>query len=171
MSNASEPEESVNSCARCRRDATQTCNGCYQAPDAYGERVETTWYCSSDCQIKDRSRHKFACSAAQGRKSLYRAGATAQLAFYRYREKFFDLGISRVEKKGSDLYLYEGGPNEMDELPLSWESFSNEEDKLSGLTYLTCGNSLGFVHVLMEIMLPGEFERRYIELRSFSALF
>lgn len=109
--------------------------------------------------MKDRSSHKFACKLAVDRKSLYRVARITQTAFHRYLEQFFDLGIDRVEKKGADLYLHEALHNDFDKLPLTSNFFPEERDRLSALTYLTCGNALGFVHVLLELMLPGEFEQ------------
>lgn len=158
-------EKPINPCAHCRKDAILVCNGCHQARDAFGNEVAKTWYCSPNCQIQDWRKHKAACRLAQDRRSIYRAGRTAQLAFYRYLEQFFDLGIAHVEKKGDDIYLYEGLYDDFDKLPFSWSFFTNEEDKLSALTYLTCGNALGIVHILMEVMIPGEHESYSMKLQ------
>lgn len=158
-SRSSETEEPVNSCAHCRKDATLVCNGCHHAPNYHGVKVESVWYCSPNCQVQDRSQHKSACKAAQDRRALYRAGATAQLAFYRYVEKFAHpfQAYTRVEKKGDGLYVYEAEASKHsdDVRPFIWKDCDSEEDKLTVLTLMMCGNSTGFVHVLVDIMLPG----------------
>lgn len=157
-STSSEAWESANSCAHCEKDGKLVCNACHHAPDLHGGTVDTVWYWSPDCQIA-HSQHEFACNVAQDRRSLYRAGATAQLAFYRYLEKFPDPIYTRVEKREEHLYLYtyEDGEDKAATLPFIWKACDNEEDKLTLLTLLMCGNSTGFVHVLMDIMLPGEY--------------
>lgn len=157
-STSSDAEKSVHSCAHCRKDATLVCNGCHHAPGLNGGKVETVWYCSPDCQIADISQHEFACKKAQNFRAVYRAGATAQLACYRYLEKFEDPTYTRVEKKGDDLYNYY--PDNDDESPMVspflWKTCDNEEDRLMLLTYMMCGNSTGFTHVLVDIMLQGQ---------------
>ena len=155
-----EEVEEVNSCAYCRTDATQICNGCHKAPDGFGGQVYTAWYCRPECQTKDWNKHKRTCKVARDRKSLYRAGETVQLAFYRYLETFFNLCITRLENKGEDLYLYRDNEDETHVLPFPWAHFTNEQDKQAALTWMACGNALGFVHVLLEAMLPGQYSPR-----------
>lgn len=161
-STSTETEHSINSCANCRKDATQVCNSCHHAPDIHGGEVDPVWYCSPGCQIADRSEHESACQKAQDRRALYRAGATAQLAFYRYLEKFPDGNSRKVEKKGEDdFFVYKDHPNEdnVAALPFSWEACDSEEDRMTVLTLVKCTASTGFTHVLMDIMLPGESRR------------
>lgn len=131
------------------------CNGCRHAPDVYGGKVDTVWYCSPDCQIADRNQHRLACQKARDRRALYRAGATSQLAFYRYLEKFPDKTIRKVEKKGEDLVVCIGHPNgdNVAKLPFSWND-CDSEDRLAVLTLMKCEISTGFTHVLVDIMLP-----------------
>ena len=128
-SRTSEDIEEVSSCAYCRRDATQICNGCRKAPDGFGGQVYTTRYCGPDCQTKDWNKHKHCCKAARDRKSLCRAGATAQLAFYPYLETFFNLYIARLENNGEDLYLYRDNEDKTRVLPFPWAQFTNKQDE------------------------------------------
>lgn len=147
----------IPTCASCRNDAKQHCPGCYKAPDFDGQQLYTTWYCSPECQTHDRKSHMWGCNAAQARCSVYRAGTIAQSAFYMYLERLFDVGITRVEEKGNDLYLYQGKNDHNLLLPFPGKLFSQDEDKYAALTVLACGNALGFVHVVLETMLPGQY--------------
>lgn len=158
-STSSETKHPIESCAHCRKDAKLVCNGCHHAPDVCGGEVDTVWYCSPDCQTADRGQHKLACEKAQDRRALYRAGATAQLAFYRYLESFPDEDFEKIEKKGDDFFVYVNHPNEDNAaiLSFSWDACNSEEDRLTVLTLLRCEKSTGFTHVLVDIMLPGEY--------------
>ncbi|KAK4695683.1 hypothetical protein P7C71_g2118, partial [Lecanoromycetidae sp. Uapishka_2] len=125
---SSEGEQSCHSCTHCKKDAIL---------------------------LADRDRHKYACKKAQDRRAMYRAGATAQLVFFRYLEKFETIGVTKVEKKGDDIYIYlpDADDDNPEVFPFVWKECNSEEDRLTLLTYMMCGNSTGFAHVLMDILL------------------
>ncbi|KAK4692496.1 hypothetical protein P7C71_g4724, partial [Lecanoromycetidae sp. Uapishka_2] len=128
---------------------------CSMAPDTSDEieDSEETVYSCAHC----RTDATLFCNGCYHAPNAFGGQLETTLAFYRYLEPFFELGIDRIEKLGNDLHLYEAHEELYDainRIPHSWEFFTNEEDKLSAVTYLTCGNALGFVHVLLEIMLP-----------------
>lgn len=92
------------------------------------------------------------------RKILYRAGEMAQMAFYAYREHTFDLLIERVEKNGKDLLIYEASYGKTQECYFQFPDhlLPDERDKQAVLTYLTCGDAVGYMHELFKTLLDGE---------------
>jgi len=86
------------------------------------------------------------------RKEFYRAGAVLQELFYMYREKIFDLLISKVEKQGTEMFLYEG-KYEAEETSINHlifafpsELMENLDDKRAILTHWTCSDALGWFY-------------------------
>ncbi len=132
--------------------------GCHDTPDSEGRQMYTTYYCSKACQKTEYVRtHKYACNWAKNRRAVYRVGDIAQLAFYAYSEKIFDVSITKVEKQEGTLYLHQGNNDQNLLLPFPDKLFSDEEEKLAALTVLAYDNALGFVHVLVEKMLGGGY--------------
>ncbi len=148
-------EKPFHPCANCQKDATKNCSACREAPDANGGQVEATWYCGLDCQQAHWGNHKIVCKALQQRKILYRAGETAQLLFYTYREIVFDKLIVKVERKGNEISLYEGEYEDDCFIPFPAALFPDEREKQAVLTYLACGDALGYLHEVLKIMLKG----------------
>lgn len=94
------------------------------------------------------------------RKVLYRAGETAQMAFYIFREKTYDQNITRVEKKENSLFLYDGYYDDDKMLtpfiPFPHNLITEEQDKQAALTFLTCGDAVAYMHDFFKIMLKGQ---------------
>lgn len=79
-----------------------------------------------------------------------------QLARYAYRELVFDLSIKKVEKKGDDLYVYEGTYAPETVLVPFPESLVEGRDKLGLLNLLTCEEAIANVQPFIERLLEGE---------------
>jgi hypothetical protein len=72
-------------CAHCKKLATTRCIGCLGAPIYDQIIITSTFYCSKDCQVADRQRHKSECRKLQARKSHARAAQLLQAIFYQIR--------------------------------------------------------------------------------------
>ena len=94
-------------CARCQKPAPQTCSGCKDVLEA-GSKIETTHYCSTECQKSDWANHKQLYKSLQTKKAFYRAGSVLLEMFYIYREKAFSKLIANIEKKDGKIYIHEG---------------------------------------------------------------
>ncbi|KAL8682362.1 MAG: hypothetical protein Q9186_001552 [Xanthomendoza sp. 1 TL-2023] len=90
-------EPIIHGCAVCTEDAVSVCKGCKGTPDAKGGHV-AIYYCSAACQKKDWHVHKIQCKVSKNRRTLYRAGDTAQKLFLLYSRNFWTWPIDRVEK-------------------------------------------------------------------------
>lgn len=145
-------------CASCTKDhASQVCAGCNGSPNPTSTGLVKTLYCDSACQKADWIAHKVACKAHQARKILYRAGETAQMAIYMFREITYKQSIERVESKEDSLILYEGyydDPRFF--LPFPHELLQHERDKQAALVYLTSCQALAEMHEFFKIMLKGQ---------------
>ena len=156
MSSSNAPRGPI--CVYCRQDAKLVCNGCNEAPGIDGKVVAKMWYCGAVCQRSHWKTHKELCKPHQARKTLYRAGAMAQLAFYLYREKIFDRLIAKTEKKHNGLYLYEGYYGETQFLvPFPKDLFPDENDKLAVLTYLSSTDAIAYMLEMIEWMVKGAY--------------
>ncbi|KAL8647337.1 MAG: hypothetical protein Q9210_005618 [Variospora velana] len=105
-------------------------------------------------RTKDRIHHKWTCKSSASRKILYRVAETAQALFYVYREVAFDKLYAKVERKGSDLILYEGYYDDLF-VPFPHSLFPDEKEKKAVLTYLACDDAYGYMHVVLKTMLEG----------------
>jgi hypothetical protein len=94
-------------CAHYQKPAPQTCSGCKDVPET-GSKIETTHYCSTECEKSDWANHKQLCKSLQTKKAFYRAGSVLQEIFYIYREKAFDKPIAKTEKKDGKMCIHEG---------------------------------------------------------------
>lgn len=158
-SHADEEEaiEEIEFCAVCREGAEILCTGCFGAPDYDGCPMLPVYYCSTGCQDKDWDEfHGHACEAAKNRRAVYRLGEIAQLAFQAYLKRLYDICIIKVEKQGDTLFLHQGKNDENTVMPFPGSRFE-DEDQIATLTAMTCGNALGFVHMLVEKTLGGKF--------------
>lgn len=81
-----------------------------------------------------------------------------QLARYAYREQVFDLSIKKVEKKGDDLYVYEGDYAPETILVPFPESLVEGNDKRGLLTLLTCEDAIANMQPFIERLLEGEIQ-------------
>ena len=145
------------SCAFCdKSNASQICSGCNGAPDPTITGHIKTLYCNSGCQKSHWTAHKKDCKAHQARRLLYRAGETAQKAFYMFREFTYEQNIERMADKDASLVLYEG--RYLDDrifYPFPHHLLPQERDKQATLTYLTCGEAIAYMHGLLRTMLKG----------------
>lgn len=101
--------------------------------------------------------HKSICKASQERQILYRAGESAQLAFYTYREVVFDKKITRVESDGKNMILHEGYYDTDLLIPFPTELFPCLADKQAILSFLSCSDAVGYMHEIIKAMLTGEY--------------
>ena len=156
IKNIMAPPVSVKPCAKCGKEAMQHCEACAGGIDALGMIVEKKMYCSDACQQSAWKNHKQSCKKFSARKQIYRAGELVQDAFLGYREKAFDLKIIKVEKKGEDLYVYEG-PYGLAELllPFPIDKIDNDEDKKMLLAWYSCSDVVGYMHKLVKDLLHG----------------
>ena len=156
VSSAEEADGTIDICARCREVATLRCHDCQNAPDAEGGHVETVWYCSAECKKLDWEFHKYDCTIAQTRRSLYRVAETAKLAFFRLIEQTFDLHVIRVEDKGDTLYIREGLKDRSIFNPFPAEHLDSDQDKQAAVAWMHCGSSEDYVQTFIETMLQGQ---------------
>ena len=156
--------EELKICAHvhCRETATQICNGCHNTPDATLGHVYSVWYCSIKCQKLDWRFHKYDCKKAQARRSLYRVGETAQLAFFRLVERTFDLDIVEVEAKGDTLYVRERPKERSISNPFPSEYLNSNQDKQAIMAWMNVASSQHYVQDLVEVMLQGQRPIRII---------
>ena len=79
------------------------------------------------------------------------------MAFYAYREKTFDILIERVEKNGTDLVIHEALYDKTIDLYFQFPHhlLPDERDKQAVLTFLTCGDAVGYMHEMLKVMLNG----------------
>jgi hypothetical protein len=87
---------------------------------------------------------------------VHRAALVLQLARYAYREQVFDLSIKKVEKKGDDLYVYEGDYAPETILVPFPESLVEGNDKRGLLTLLTCEDAIANMEPFIGRLLEGE---------------
>lgn len=79
------------------------------------------------------------------------------MAFYMFREKAYDQNITRVEKKGNCLILYDGYYDDSKILiPFPHNLLPEEQEKQAALTFLTCGDAVAYMHEFFKIMLKGQ---------------
>ena len=156
VSSTEEADETINICAHCREAAKQLCNCCHKAPDAEGGRVEAVWYCREKCQKADWKFHKYDCRKAQARRSLYRVGETAKLAFFRLVERNFDLDVVGVVTNRDTLKICEGPKDRSIFNLFPSEHLNNDHDKQAAMAWMNCGTAEDYVQTLVEAMLQGQ---------------
>ena len=145
----------VAACSSCGKPATTCCKGCKEGLDVNGNQIGKTYYCSLECQKANWNDHKSPCKASTLRKVVYRTGETAQIAFYMYREIFFDKVFSKVEKRGKDLLLFEDKYHGQIYVPLSEEQVPDEMDRKSILSFIACTDAMIIVGMFMASMMKG----------------
>lgn len=110
MTTSDNESVTIHKCSYCGKETSKKCGACHGAPAYEGGIVETTWYCSSNCQAADRKSPTL-CKAAEARKVLFRAGDIAQRLFYIWREIFFDKFIIKVQRNSvtnpAQIIIYE----------------------------------------------------------------
>lgn len=147
-------------CSMCEKKASLYCQRCSEGAGPKTTHKKT-WYCSRDCQKKGWKDHKAKCRNVSAEKQLYRLGLVAQAAWYAYREQVFDMQIDRIEKRGSDLVVYEGkyGRTQiMSKFPS--KLIQDREDKNALLSHLMCMDAVGSLHDFLERSLEGRHSRR-----------
>ena len=143
-------------CSRCDKNATKHCPRCFEGIDRAGLETKTC-YCSAECQKADWASHKKECRHLQDRKQLYRAGETIQSAWYAYRQRLFDILIEKIEKRGEDIYIWEG-QYKLEQILAAFpaELFSDLKDKQGILTFLACSDGMAYMHDMMKRAIEGE---------------
>ena len=148
---------SHNCCARCSAPATKVCQGCKDVPSYEDNTKVKVYYCGVDCRAAHWSVHRKMCKASQRRLVLYRAGATAQLAFFAFREVIFDKRFASVDTKGKAMIMREGSYGKGEILVLfPHHLVPSQQDKEAILTYLACTDSVAFMYRMLVKMVPGK---------------
>jgi len=144
-------------CRSCGKPAERCCVACLEAPSITGGLSPTTWYCGAACHRADWVAHKKGCKASKIRKTLFRAGSTAQLVFYMYREINIDWAYTTVEETNGLLNHHLGLDLCLDELvfPFSSDTALDEHSRQSLLSDYSCGDTCGFMHNLIKTLLQG----------------
>ncbi|KAL8690945.1 MAG: hypothetical protein Q9218_003721 [Villophora microphyllina] len=143
-------------CSYCAKPAITACRGCVNAPAFDDNHPPKTFYCNSVCQKADWTKHNVTCKVLCVRKQVYRAGDVIQRVFYTYRERLFEIPITKVEKEHHRMYLYEGQYADNQFLVLfPHHLFSSEDDKNRALAYNACTDSTAFMHYLVKAFLEG----------------
>lgn len=144
-------------CAFCdKSNASQVCTGCNGAPDSTIFSNIKTLYCNTSCQKGHWNAHKQDCKAHQARRVLHRASEMAQQAFYVFREFTYDLNIESMEDRDGSLFLYEGFyKDDRIFFPFPDHLLRRERDKQAALTFMICGEAVGYMHELFRTMLKG----------------
>jgi MYND finger len=155
-------------CAHCHKQSTKKCTGCLGAP-IYGKATAVTFYCSKDCQVADRLRHKSECRKLQARKSLARAAQLLQGIFYRIRMHAYPKQMDVVQfdsmyVEGSTIYLPSPEargvlqrPPTLRQFPISFEGDKDQSHVEAVLTYSGCTEVLLYLHNFAKALLGGEF--------------
>ena len=105
--------------------------------------------------MENETAHRDACRAAECRRTLYQVGHTAQLIFERCLEALSKISLTRVEKKGKDMYIHQASDIEKQALPSLSSVFDSEDDKEAAIACMASGAAVPFVRGLLEHMLPG----------------
>ena len=109
--------------------------------------------------------HKKDCKASQDRLIIYRAGATAQLAFFAFHEAVFDKNITNVKFEPDHITIHDGFYGEEELLfPFPHHHFSSPKDKQAMLAFSACSDALAFVEKVLLKMLPRMFSLPLITL-------
>ncbi len=111
---------------------------------------------SLHCQKANEPSHTKVCRAADCRRTLYRAGQTTQLIFQCCQEALSKICITRVEKRGSNLCIYQASDIEKQTLPSLSSIFDTEDDKQAAIACLASDAAITFVRGLLEHMIPGQ---------------
>lgn len=155
-------------CAHCEKPAALVCGACKDTPSYEDHAEGSIWYCTAECQKLDWTKHKTLCKSLKMRKQLYRAGSVLQDMFYMYREKVFDYHISKVEIKGSKIYLHlcydeavanakrPPGARKDVFLPFPSEYVPNLRDKQAILVYSASADSAAWMFEMVQLCLEGE---------------
>lgn len=147
-----------NTCAACGKASTTRCAGCIEGIDQQGQ-LSPTYYCSKDCQRAHWSQHKAECKLANAHKVLYRGGELVQEMFYKYRERFFDLNISKVRHNPDTgtVGVYEG-ERVRDEIliPFPTHLFTDDRDKQAALAWSACEFGVGYLSNQVKQAIKGE---------------
>ena len=114
-----------------------------------------TYYCGAGCQKQDWETHKRECKSSNVRKIIYRTGQTCQELFFILREILFDKAITKIEKRGEDLVLYEGNyigrlfvdpPQDLVDNPKDWKAI---------LSFAACSDAVHFLGTIVKDILEG----------------
>ncbi|XEV04448.1 hypothetical protein FSHL1_009735 [Fusarium sambucinum] len=100
-------ETDPGECAQCGKLTTMCCAGCTGAPEYEPGDAMTILYCGRDCQTKAWSVHESKCRIMKRRKKLLRAASILQTALLTYRNIWYDYDLTKIEKIGGTLYLYQ----------------------------------------------------------------
>ncbi|KAF6807997.1 set domain-containing protein 5 [Colletotrichum sojae] len=96
-------------CYHCQKPTARQCGGCSGAP-AYDldSPAAQIFYCSSDCQRVDWTRHKKECQAMQTRKSLLRAATLLEAIMVRIRKNAYPINLTSIEHESDTTVTIAG---------------------------------------------------------------
>ena len=120
-------------CSHCQINTKQTCGGCLGAPTYDKIAPEPTFYCSSECQKADWSRHKTDCKLFQDRISLHRTATLLHEMMCRVRRNAYPFLVNSIHIKGTVINLEISKKDEQQHLYPFPVQLATKEDLLSGL--------------------------------------
>lgn len=142
-------------CAACGVASTTRCVGCIEGVDQYG-RPLPTYYCTKDCQQRHWPKHRKDCRIANARKVLYRGGELLKTVWLAFREEAFDLRLSRVQRQGDKLHIYEGKYEDTEVLVRYPQHLvSDPVEKQALLSHRACSDSSAYTYELVQKVFEG----------------
>ena len=155
-------------CAKCGKEATASCSGCKDSPDAALKETIKTYYCSKDCQKSHWIEHKAVCKIGAARKTLVFRAETLQQAFYMHRKATCDRPIIDVQRGPQKLLVIQNEApkpptmRQNGDLPMIpeslWSGLSTRE--LAAVLSMDYSNSASskFMGTLGDMLQDGEFK-------------
>lgn len=149
-----------NECAHCGADANQRCSRCSEGVDVDGG-PSPTYYCTTDCQKADFSKHKAICRIANARKQLYRAADLLKEVFLELRHAAFDIDIQNVVRsREGRLQIHEREYNGRPLYNFPNALVTGVEDRAALLTFLSCTDAPAHLYELTKKIGKGLWKRR-----------
>ena len=79
-----------------------------------------------------------------------------------FREGFFDKSVVKVERKDDAMYLYEENNTDLI-LPFPSHLFPDKQERKAVLMYLTCEESVAYMHQSIKALLKGKLDPTNLE--------
>ncbi|OJJ68829.1 hypothetical protein ASPBRDRAFT_183030 [Aspergillus brasiliensis CBS 101740] len=145
-------------CANCGKHTTLQCGACRGAPEYFPGDTTSIFYCGATCQRAHRTVHKPDCMNMARRKKLLRTAIIAKEAFLVYRAAEYDVELSKIEKRGDTLYLYDNQKNL--DIPYRRGPFpehltADPEHRAAALTWFQCNAAPALTSRLVRKILKG----------------
>ncbi|KAJ7636661.1 hypothetical protein FB45DRAFT_907040 [Roridomyces roridus] len=143
----------ISPCVKCGDPGSKRCSRCWDAPEYRPGDANPTRYCSTECQKADWVAHKSHCTTLSRRTKLLRAATILRAALLAYRERFFDIPLSKIElgKDGAVLYLY----RDVSPRPFPNGLTHDSKHKEAALTHNMCTLAFAMLGPLTRKLLAG----------------